>query len=103
MLVNYAKTFFTGGTVIQLDWLFDLAPAALAQTAGFAAVRDTLARIPLAPYWLFVLGGLFIAVTLFLPRGLVGTLQHCRPKRHAGVKDGGPRPATSTLTPHPAE
>ena len=27
-----------------------------------------------APYWLFVLGGLFIAVTLFLPRGIVGTL-----------------------------
>src|SRR5690349_12333381 len=29
----------------------------------------------LAPYWLFMLGGLFIAVTLFLPRGIVGTLQ----------------------------
>ena len=28
----------------------------------------------LAPYWLFALGGLFIAVTLFLPRGIVGTL-----------------------------
>ncbi len=27
----------------------------------------------LAPYWLFVLGGLFIAVTLFLPKGIVGT------------------------------
>jgi urea transport system permease protein len=24
--------------------------------------------------WLFVLGGLFVAVTLFLPRGIVGTL-----------------------------
>ena len=30
----------------------------------------------LAPYWLFVLGGLFIAVTLLLPRGIVGTWQH---------------------------
>ena len=30
----------------------------------------------LAPYWLFVLGGLFIAVTLLLPRGIVGTIQH---------------------------
>ncbi len=30
----------------------------------------------LAPYWLFVLGGLFVAVTLLLPRGIVGTLQH---------------------------
>ena len=27
----------------------------------------------LAPYWLFVLGGLFVAVTLFLPNGIVGT------------------------------
>lgn len=30
----------------------------------------------LAPYWLFVLGGLFVAVTLFLPRGIAGTIQH---------------------------
>jgi urea transport system permease protein len=29
----------------------------------------------LAPYWLFVLGGLFVAVTLLLPRGIVGTLK----------------------------
>jgi urea transport system permease protein len=28
----------------------------------------------LAQYWLFVLGGIFIAVTLFLPKGIVGTL-----------------------------
>jgi urea transport system permease protein len=28
----------------------------------------------LAPYWLFVLGALFIAVTLLLPRGIVGLL-----------------------------
>lgn len=28
----------------------------------------------LAPYWLFALGGLFIGVTLFLPKGIVGTL-----------------------------
>ena len=27
----------------------------------------------LAPYWLFLLGGLFVAVTLLLPRGIVGT------------------------------
>jgi urea transport system permease protein len=31
---------------------------------------------PLAPYWLFMLGSLFIAVTLLLPRGVVGTFQH---------------------------
>jgi urea transport system permease protein len=30
----------------------------------------------LAPYWLFMLGALFIAVTLFLPRGIVGSYHH---------------------------
>ena len=29
----------------------------------------------LAPYWLFALGGLFIASTLFLPKGIVGTFR----------------------------
>jgi urea transport system permease protein len=28
----------------------------------------------LAPYWLFALGALFVAMTLFLPKGIVGTL-----------------------------
>ncbi len=37
----------------------------------------------LAPYWLFVLGGLFIGTTLFLPRGIVGTWTHWR----SGVKE----------------
>ena len=27
----------------------------------------------LAPYWLFMLGALFILVTLLLPKGIVGT------------------------------
>ncbi len=42
VLVNYAKTYFTGA---------------------------------LPDIWLFALGGLFIAVTLFLPKGIIGTLQ----------------------------
>ena len=29
---------------------------------------------PLAPYWLFMLGALFILVTLLLPKGIVGTI-----------------------------
>jgi urea transport system permease protein len=29
----------------------------------------------LAPYWLFMLGALFVLVTLLMPRGIVGTLQ----------------------------
>ena len=36
--------------------------------------RPTSPPASLAPYWLFVLGGLFVAVTLFLPRGIVGTI-----------------------------
>jgi len=35
----------------------------------------------LAPYWLFVLGGLFIAVTLLLPRGIIGTYEWWRANR----------------------
>jgi urea transport system permease protein len=30
----------------------------------------------LAPYWLYMLGGLFIVVTLLLPRGIFGSLRH---------------------------
>jgi urea transport system permease protein len=30
---------------------------------------------PLAPYWLFMLGALFVLVTLLLPRGIVGTFR----------------------------
>jgi urea transport system permease protein len=42
VLVNYAKTQFTIGT--------------------------------LAPYWLFVLGAMFVLVTIFLPKGVLGLL-----------------------------
>jgi urea transport system permease protein len=35
----------------------------------------------LAAYWLFLLGGMFVAVTLFLPRGIVGTYRHLMDKR----------------------
>src|SRR5262245_27193999 len=41
----------------------------------------------LAPYWLFVLGGLFIAVTLLLPRGIVGTLQDLMRRRRPPSDD----------------
>jgi len=42
----------------------------------------------LAPYWLFVLGGLFVAVTLLLPRGIVGTLDYWRAARGEKKADG---------------
>ena len=42
----------------------------------------------LAPYWLFLLGGLFVAVTLLLPRGIVGTFQHWWGEIRDGSRDG---------------
>ena len=52
----------------------------------------------LAPYWLFVLGGMFVAVTLLLPRGIVGTWRHWLAERRGARTNGGaqmplPRPA----------
>ena len=45
--------------------------------------KTTFTTGMLAPYWLFLLGGLFIAVTLFLPRGIIGTFNHWRAERRA--------------------
>ena len=38
-------------------------------------LKTTFTTGLLAPYWLFLLGGIFIAVTLLLPKGIVGSLQ----------------------------
>jgi urea transport system permease protein len=50
----------------------------------------------LAPYWLFVLGALFIAVTLLLPRGIVGLLALWTGRAAA-------RPVTADPVPRAAE
>ncbi len=56
---------------------------------------------PLAPYWLFVLGGLFVGVTLLLPRGIVGTVQHWwAARRKPETPDPDPQPVGA---PAPAE
>ncbi len=47
--------------------------------------KTTFTSGVLAPYWLFMLGGLFIAVTLLLPRGIVGTWQWLAERRKAGA------------------
>ncbi len=39
-----------------------------------------------APYWLFVLGGLFVFVTLALPKGMVGTLQSLTFRKSAKIE-----------------
>ncbi|HEY2136009.1 MAG TPA: urea ABC transporter permease subunit UrtC [Xanthobacteraceae bacterium] len=46
----------------------------------------------LAPYWLFLLGGLFVAVTLALPRGVVGTLRHLMAERRERTAPDGTAP-----------
>jgi urea transport system permease protein len=60
----------------------------------------------LAPYWLFLLGGLFVAVTLFLPRGIVGTIEHLwtrwRDSRRAKASPDDDS-AVPGPTPRPAE
>jgi len=37
-------------------------------------LKTTFTTGLLAPYWLFALGGLFVCTTLFLPKGIVGTI-----------------------------
>jgi urea transport system permease protein len=44
----------------------------------------------LAPYWLFVLGAIFVLVTIFLPRGVLGLLPSRRKESIAG--SGVPSP-----------
>src|ERR1700720_3132737 len=56
----------------------------------------------LAPYWLFVLGGLFVAVTLLLPRGVVGTVQHwCGAWRERRQGGGAARASAGVAQPSP--
>lgn len=153
IVVNYAKTFFTSGTLVPywtlgvltlavlvalvahrrptligaaagaaiaaVGWplhpLWPLAVAGLAMliamgrnwhpwpvgaifgallAAFFITPWDTLG---LAPYWLFALGGLFVAVTLLLPKGIVGTAAELwasrRPSGGAAAPEPSPRPA----------
>jgi urea transport system permease protein len=50
----------------------------------------------LAPYWLFMLGSLFVGVTLLLPRGVVGTFRRWtglrRDRASAAAEDGVTEP-----------
>ncbi len=46
-------------------------------------LKTTFTTGLLAPFWLFALGGIFIAVTLLLPKGIVGSLQAWADSRRA--------------------
>ncbi|MEA3027037.1 MAG: urea transport system permease protein, partial [Alphaproteobacteria bacterium] len=50
--------------------------------------KTTFTSGPLAPYWLFMLGGLFVAVTLLLPRGVVGTWHWWMERRRSSAAAG---------------
>ena len=56
----------------------------------------------LAPYWLFMLGGLFIGTTLLMPRGIIGTYNHWRNSRDE-AKDTAKNDAMPAPSPHAAE
>jgi urea transport system permease protein len=62
--------------------------------------KTTFTSGVLAPYWLFLLGGLFVAVTLLLPRGIVGTIQHLWAGRRQARNGDGEAPVPA---PAPAE
>ena len=62
--------------------------------------KTTFTSGVLAPYWLFVLGSLFVLVTLLLPRGIVGTWRHLwsnyRERKEAqanAAAEAAPKPA----------
>jgi urea transport system permease protein len=64
--------------------------------------KTTFTTGALAPYWLFLLGGLFVFVTLFLPRGIVGTVSHYWSEWKVKRADGGAEPGADAA-PKPAE
>jgi urea transport system permease protein len=67
-------------------------PIVGAVLANFA--KTYLTTGVLAEYWLYLLGAAFIAVTLFLPRGIVGTLADALSR-----KPRAPASSSSELTP----
>jgi urea transport system permease protein len=55
-------------------------------------------------FWLFALGGLFVATTLFLPKGIVGTLREkMTPRKKAEPAAERPKPAVADAEPLAAE
>ena len=60
-------------------------------------LKSTFTTGALAPYWLFALGGLFVVTTLFLPKGILGTLANAAPFRRAPRAGGPALPATSLV------
>jgi urea transport system permease protein len=64
--------------------------------------KTTFTSGALAPYWLFMLGGLFIAVTLLMPSGIVGSFRQWRGKQLA-VASAKAEEGVALPEPNPAE
>jgi urea transport system permease protein len=60
-------------------------------------LKSTFTTGALAPYWLFALGGLFVVTTLFLPKGILGTLADAATFRRAPRAGGPALPATGLV------
>jgi hypothetical protein len=69
----------------------------------FAFFVTPFATVALAPYWLFALGGLFVAVTLLLPLGIVGTLRQWIAGFRRWWSERRARALASAAVPRPAE
>ncbi|MFK8251186.1 urea ABC transporter permease subunit UrtC [Ancylobacter terrae] len=57
----------------------------------------------LAPYWLFMLGGLFVFSTLFLPKGVLGAWADFRDRRRAAAASSAVNDATPAADPSAAK
>ncbi|SED97598.1 amino acid/amide ABC transporter membrane protein 2, HAAT family [Rhizobiales bacterium GAS191] len=72
--------------------------------AAFGAILVNFAKTSftsgvMAEYWLFALGGLFVFVTLFLPKGVLGTvISLVRPRSPSSLAVADPTPPPSTTT-----
>ena len=55
--------------------------------AGVVNYAESYFTVTAPEYWLFVLGGLFIVMTLFFPKGIIGTLAELHLPRGGGVRD----------------
>jgi ABC-type branched-subunit amino acid transport system permease subunit len=159
IVVNYAKTFFTSGTLVPYWTLGALTLAVLAalvahrrptligagagiaiaaigwpfhplwplMAAGLALLVAMIRNwhawpvgaifgallvaffitpsdsLGLAPYWLFALGGLFVAVTLLLPKGIVGAAADLWAARRGATAGANGSAADAEPSARPAE
>ena len=78
LLVNYVKTILTGGTLAGWGVSFISYVGSLLHL-NVRGATDIVAWLFNAENWLFGLGALFVLVTLFLPKGILGWFIALRP------------------------